>query len=101
MGSPVRPAGLVAALSSGVWFDFFLTEPAGRFAIAKADDIEVTVLLVLIGVAVPEVALWGRRQQARVAAGPATWTACWRRAKSGGAARRSSRAGARRWGEGG
>ncbi len=60
-----RLAGLVAALSSGVWFDFFLTEPHGRFTIAKADDIEITVLLVLIGIAVTEVALWGRRQQAR------------------------------------
>jgi K+-sensing histidine kinase KdpD len=60
-----RVAGLVAALSSGAWFDFFLTEPYYRFTIADEEDIEITVLLVLIGVAVTEVALWGRRQQAR------------------------------------
>lgn len=59
-----RVAGIVTALSSGVWFDYFLTQPYGRFTITDPDDIEATVLLVLIGVAVTEVALWGRRQQA-------------------------------------
>jgi len=60
-----RLAGVVAALSSGVWFDFFLTEPYGRLAITDPNDIEATVLLVLVGLAVTEIALWGRRQQAR------------------------------------
>jgi K+-sensing histidine kinase KdpD len=60
-----RVAGIVAALSSGVWFEFFLTAPYGRFTIRDPDDIEVTVLLILVGVAVTEIALWGRRQQAR------------------------------------
>jgi K+-sensing histidine kinase KdpD len=60
-----RVAGLVAALSSGVWFDFFLTEPYNSFTIADPDDIEMTVLLVLIGAGVTEIALWGRRQQQR------------------------------------
>ena len=60
-----RLAGVVAALSSGVWFDFFLTEPYGRFTITDPNDIEATVLLVLVGIAVTEIALWGRRQQAR------------------------------------
>jgi hypothetical protein len=60
-----RFAGIVAALSSGAWFDVFLTEPYGRFTIDDPNDIEVTVLLVLAGVAVTEIALWGRRQQAR------------------------------------
>jgi K+-sensing histidine kinase KdpD len=60
----VRIAGIVAALSSGVCFDFFLTKPYGRLSIADHDDIETTILLVLIGAAVTEVALWGRRQQA-------------------------------------
>lgn len=62
-----RLAGLLAALSSGAWFDFFLTEPYQRFTIADPDDIEATVLLVLIGVGVTEIALWGRRQQGRAA----------------------------------
>lgn len=61
----IRAAGLVAALSSGVWFDFFLTEPYQRLTIDDRDDIEATVLLVLIGAAVTEVALWGHRAQAR------------------------------------
>jgi K+-sensing histidine kinase KdpD len=63
-----RLAGLVAAVSSGAWFDFFLTEPYQRFTIDSPDDIEAAVLLVLIGIAVTEIALWGRRQQARASA---------------------------------
>ena len=62
-----RPAGLLAALSGAVWFDFFLTEPYHRFSISDADDVEVTVLLLVIGGLVTEVALWGHRQQARAA----------------------------------
>jgi len=60
-----RLAGFVAALSSGVWFDFFLTEPFGSLKITDRDDLEGTVLLLLVGAAVTEIALWGRRQQAR------------------------------------
>jgi K+-sensing histidine kinase KdpD len=61
----IRAAGLVAALSSAAWFDFFLTEPHNQFVITDRADIETDVLLMLVGVAVTEVALWGRRQQAR------------------------------------
>ncbi len=60
-----RVAGIVAALSSAAGFDVFLTEPRGQFTIKNPNDIEVTVLLVLVGIAVTEIALWGRRQQAR------------------------------------
>lgn len=63
--SGLRAAGFAAAVSSGVFFDFFLTEPYGRLAINDPNDIEATVLLVLIGAAVTEVALWGYRQQAQ------------------------------------
>jgi K+-sensing histidine kinase KdpD len=59
-----RLAGIVAALSAGAWFDVFLTEPYLTFAINDPNDIEVTVLLVLVGLTVSEIALWGRRQQA-------------------------------------
>jgi K+-sensing histidine kinase KdpD len=59
-----RLAGIVAALSAGAWFDVFLTEPYLKLTIDDPNDIEVTVLLVLVGVAVTEIALWGRRQQA-------------------------------------
>jgi K+-sensing histidine kinase KdpD len=62
-----RLAGVLAALSGGVWFDFFLTEPYLRFTIADPDDIEATALLVLIGLAVTEIALWGHRQRGRAA----------------------------------
>ncbi|MFI2364676.1 DUF4118 domain-containing protein [Promicromonospora sp. NPDC019610] len=62
-----RPAALLAAVSAGVWFDFFLTEPYLRFVIADAEDIEAAVLLVVISLAVTEIALWGYRQQGREA----------------------------------
>jgi len=61
----VRPAGILAAVSSALWFDFFLTVPYNSFDIRHRDDIETTVLLVVIGAAVTEIAIWGRRQQAR------------------------------------
>jgi len=59
-----RLAGLLAAVSAAVWFDFFLTRPYERFAITSRDDIETTILLLVIGVAVTELAVWGRRQHA-------------------------------------
>lgn len=62
-----RLAGILAAVSGGVWFDFFLTEPYLRFTISASDDIETTVLLVVISLAVSETALWGHRQQAEAA----------------------------------
>jgi K+-sensing histidine kinase KdpD len=61
----IRLAGILAALSSAVWFDFFLTAPYLAFAIVDRTDIETTVLLVLVGAAVSEIASWGRRQQAQ------------------------------------
>jgi K+-sensing histidine kinase KdpD len=57
-----RLAGYLAALSAAVWFDFFLTQPYERFTIDRRTDIETTVLLLVIGVAVTEIAVWGRRQ---------------------------------------
>jgi K+-sensing histidine kinase KdpD len=60
-----RVSGLLAAVSGAAWFDFFLTEPYQRFTISDPDDIQATVLLVLISLAVTEVALWGRRQQSQ------------------------------------
>jgi len=59
-----RVAGLVAAVVSAASFDFFLTQPYLTFTINQRDDIEAALLLALIGLAVTEVALWGRRQQA-------------------------------------
>ena len=58
-----RLAGVLAARSAA-WFDFFLTRPYERFTITGRTDIETTVLLLVIGVAVTELAAWGRRQHA-------------------------------------
>jgi K+-sensing histidine kinase KdpD len=58
-----RWGGAVAAVAGALSFDFFLTEPYLTLTIQDPDDVEVTVLLVVIGLAVSEVALWGRRQQ--------------------------------------
>jgi len=57
-----RVAGVVAAVSAGVWFDFFLTQPYEHLTIANRSDIETFVLLLLVGVGVTELAVWGRRQ---------------------------------------
>jgi hypothetical protein len=55
-----RPAGLIAALSAAAWFDYFLTRPYERFAITRRADIETTVLLLVIGAAVTELAVRGQ-----------------------------------------
>jgi K+-sensing histidine kinase KdpD len=57
-----RLAGVLSAVSAAVWFDFFLTRPYEQFTITRAADIETTVLILVIGVAVTEIAVWGRRQ---------------------------------------
>jgi len=59
-----RLAGYVASVSAAAWFAFFLTRPYEEFSITRAADIETTVLVLVIGIAVTEIAVWGRRQQA-------------------------------------
>lgn len=59
-----RAAGALAAVSAFAWFDFFFTRPYERFSITSREDIETTVLLLLIGAIVTELAAWGRRQHA-------------------------------------
>lgn len=59
-----RVAGVLAAVSAAAWFDFFLTVPYQRFTITRRPEIETTVLLLAIGVAVTEIAVRGRRQHA-------------------------------------
>ncbi|WP_240167848.1 DUF4118 domain-containing protein [Streptomyces noursei] len=58
-----RLAGALAALSAAVWFDFFFTRPYERFAITKAADIRTAVLLLLVGLAVSQLAARARRMQ--------------------------------------
>ena len=59
-----RLAGVAAAVSTAVRFDVFHTRPYERFTITRRTDIETTVLLLVIGVAVTEIAVWGRRHYA-------------------------------------
>ena len=60
-----RMAGLLAAASAAVWFDFLLTRPYERLTITGRGDIETTALLLLVGAAVTELAVRGRRQRVR------------------------------------
>ncbi len=69
-----RLAGIAAAVSAAAWFDFFLTKPYEHFSITRAADVWTTVLLLVIGAVVTEIAVWGRRQYA-AASRAATWTA--------------------------
>jgi K+-sensing histidine kinase KdpD len=62
-----RAAGLLAAVSAAVWFDFFLTIPYERFTITRHADAETTALILAVGVAVTEIAVRGRRQRAAAA----------------------------------
>jgi len=62
-----RWPGIVAAASAGLWFDFFLTQPYQRLSITSPSDVETLLLLLAVGVAVTEVAQWGRRQRAAAA----------------------------------
>jgi hypothetical protein len=59
-----RAAGYLAAASGAAWFDFFLTRPYETFRITRAADVGTTVLLLLIGFGVTEIAVWGHRQRA-------------------------------------
>jgi K+-sensing histidine kinase KdpD len=59
-----RLAGYLAALSAAFWFDFFLTPPYETLTIHPRADIDTIALLLVIGVAVTEIAVWGRRQNA-------------------------------------
>lgn len=58
-----RVAALLAALSASLWLNVLLTQPYGELAVADPDDVQTVVLLGLVGLAVGELALWGRRQQ--------------------------------------
>jgi K+-sensing histidine kinase KdpD len=56
-----RAAGVIAAASAAVWFDFFLTQPYERFTITRRSDLETTLLLLAVGIAVTEIAARARR----------------------------------------
>lgn len=60
-----RRVGAVAAISSALAFDFFLTEPYYELVIADPADVETAVLLCAVGLLAAEIAVWGHRQAAR------------------------------------
>jgi hypothetical protein len=63
-----RLAGLLAACSAAVWFDFFLTEPYERFTITRHTDLQTTLLLLVVGAAVTELSARARRRRQVAAA---------------------------------
>jgi K+-sensing histidine kinase KdpD len=58
-----RAAGFVAAASASLWFDFFLTKPYERLAMAQRPDIETAVSLFIVGIAVTEIAARNRHHR--------------------------------------
>ena len=60
-----RTAGIVTALTAVISFDFFHTEPYLSLAIDSRDDIETTVLLLVVAVLVGTIATAGRSARRR------------------------------------
>jgi hypothetical protein len=58
-----RAGGLVAAVTAAMSFDFFHTRPYLSLKIIDAKDVETTVLLLLVGLAVGGIAGRARREQ--------------------------------------
>jgi len=56
-----RTAGALAAVGAAAWFDFFFTVPYERFTIASSSDITTFVLLLVVGIAVSQLAAQARR----------------------------------------
>jgi hypothetical protein len=55
-----REAGAAGAIVSAIAFDFFYTRPYGSLTINSQDDVETTLLLLLIGLVVGHIATRGR-----------------------------------------
>jgi len=64
-----RIAGALAAVGAAVWFDFFFTVPYERFTISRSSDVTTFILLLVVGVAVSQVAAWARRLKVITVAG--------------------------------
>jgi K+-sensing histidine kinase KdpD len=76
-----RLAAIPAALSAAVSFDFFLTQPFNSLRITRSNDIQTTVLLVLIGVIASELVERVRRSSAKAAATRSELETVYRRAE--------------------
>lgn len=62
-----RWAGVIAALAGAVGFDYFLTAPYLSFSISRQEDVELAAALLVVGLAVTELSMWGHRQSAAAA----------------------------------
>jgi len=58
-----RWSGVLAALVGAAGFDFFLAPPLLSFTIFSAHNIVLAVVLLIVGLAVSELSLWGGRQK--------------------------------------
>ena len=58
-----RTGGFVAAVVAALCFDFFFTRPYYSFNIDSRDDIETTIVLLIVGVAVGELVMRERRSR--------------------------------------
>lgn len=63
----LRPAGLVAAVTTALAYDYFWTEPYYSFRILDTQDILTVILLVLVGGAIEQLSWWAGRQRATAA----------------------------------
>ena len=52
-----RAGGALAAITAAISFDFFLTKPYLSLSINKADDVETTILLLIVGLIVGQIAV--------------------------------------------
>lgn len=60
-----RMAGLVSAVGSAVWFDYFFTQPYLSFTINDRDDVELALVLIAVGAVVTELAARAQRATRR------------------------------------
>ena len=76
-----RAGGILAALSSALSFDVFLTRPYYSFRIVTSDDLLTTILLAVIGVIAGELVERARRNGARAATSERNLEAVFERAQ--------------------
>lgn len=63
-----RQSAALAALSASLGFDLFHTQPYGSLAVHRAEDVETTVLLLVVGLIVGQLATRNRHHRRLVAA---------------------------------